>query len=111
MLFLIDEFLNTYCHNTLFAIRSVIGHDDKFVAALAHFVFKDYKVLATSGYYRQHTVASSLQCTDNGKHRSYANATASTYYCTEVFYVSRIAKRTYNVGYIIAFIKAAQFCR
>ena len=47
--FLVDEFLDTYSYYALFAVRSVIGHDDKFVAALAYLIFKYYEVLATSG--------------------------------------------------------------
>ena len=110
MFFLIYELLDTNSNNALFAIRSVIGHYDKFVAALTYLILKNDKVFATSCNNRQYSVARSFQGTNDRKHWSYANTTTCTYYSTEVFYMSRIAKRTYNVCDIIAFIKTAQLC-
>ena len=110
MLLLSDELLDTYGHNTLFAIRTIVGHDDEFVRTLANFVFKNNKFFRTTCDNRKHTVASSLQRTDDRKHWSYANATTSTYYSSEVFYMGRVAERSYNVGDVVTLVKIAQLC-
>ena len=108
MLLLRDELLDTYSHNTLFAIRTIVGHYDEFVRTLANFVFKNNKFFRTTCDNRKHAVTRSLQRTDDRKHRCYANATTSTYYSSEVFYMGRVAERSYNVGDVVTLVKIAQ---
>ena len=108
---LLDELLYADSHNTLLSVRAVIGHDDKLVAALAHFVLKNDKVARTSGNDREDTVARSLQGTHYGKHRSHSHSTAGTNHRTELLDVCWITERTNHVGNIITFVQLTEFCR
>ena len=102
---LVDEFLDTDSHDTLFAIRTIVGHDNEFVTAFTHFVLEDYEILGTTGNYRQNTVAGSLQCADDRQHGSYSNATAGTDDCTELLDMGRITEWANHVGNVITLIE------
>ena len=111
MLLLIYKFLYTYSHYTLLSVRTIIGHDYKFVAALSYLILQYNKVFAASCYNRKHTVASSFQGAYNRQHWSNSNATASTNHRTIILNMCRISKRTNYVCYVVALVKATQLSR
>ena len=43
-MFLLNEFLDTNGHNTFLTIRTIIGHNNHLVRALAYFIFQDNQV-------------------------------------------------------------------
>ena len=110
-LFALDDIFYTFCYQSFTAIRTVVGHDNHFVRAFAHFFFEDDKLFRTSGEHRDNAVSGSLQCLHDRQHRSYAYTTSGTNYGTEILNVSGFTQRTYHVGYIIAFFQFAKACR
>ena len=104
----LNHFLDTYSNNTLLAVRTVVGHDDNLVRALANLVLEDDKVFATTGQNADYAIACSLQSLDDGEHGSNTNTTTCTNYSTEVGNVSGLAKGTYNVCDVITFLQSAE---
>ena len=102
---LVDEFLDTDSHDTLFAIRTIVGHDNEFVTAVSHLIFEDDKIFGTTGYNREYTVARSLKCTDDGEHGSHADTTTGTDDSTEFLDMCRIAEWANHVGNVITLIE------
>ncbi len=108
--FLLDKLFDADSDNTLFASRTIVGHDDNLVGIFANLVFQDYQVFIATCQYREHSVASSLESLDDREHRSYTNATTGTDNCAKLLDVSRVAKRTNNVGDEVALVEIAELC-
>ena len=74
------------------------------------------KLLDTNGYYTflavaKHSVASSLQCLDDGQHRCDTQSTTSTYYGAVVLNLGGIAKRTNHIRHVVAYVQGTEFLR
>ena len=108
---LLEELLHTDGHYAFLTIRAIIGHDDHFVRALTNLVFEDNQILRTTGHHGEHSVASSLQCLDDGQHRCYTQSATSTDYGAVFLNLRGIAQRTYHICHIVAFVEGAEFLR
>ena len=100
---------DTLRHQSLTAVGAVVGHDDEFVGRSAHFLFEDDEVLASSGQYRDDTVAGLLECTDNGKQRRHTHSAAGTYHRAETLYMRGLAERPHHIGDAVARLQTAEF--
>ena len=108
---LLDKAFDADGDDTFFSVRAVVGHYDCLIAAFAYLVLKYYQLPVSPRDNRQHTVAGGFQSPDDWQHGRHAHTSASTNHRPEVFYVSRIAQRSHNVGNEITFIQPAQLYR
>ena len=105
---LLAEMLDADSHHTLFAVRAVISHYDDLITGLADLILHDDKFPATSGNYREHTVAGSLQTADDRQHGSCTQTTACADDRTELLDMRRVAQRTNDISYLITGLLVAE---
>ena len=110
-MFLVDELFDAHGYYAFFAVASVIGHDDEFVAGCTHFIFHDDEVLASTCDHAEYSVACSFQCLDDREHGSYTYATTGTDHGTEVLDVGRVAEWSHHVVNLIALVQGAELGR
>lgn len=56
----LDDFLHAFRHQSFASVRAVIGHDDDFVGAFAHLLFKDNEFLGASSQHGDDAVTGSF---------------------------------------------------
>ena len=104
-MFLLEKLLHTDCYHTFLAIRTIIGHNDYLVRALAYLVLKDNQILRTTSHHRQYTIASGLQCLNDWQHGSHAKSTTSTDDGAVFLNLRGVTQRTNHICYIVAFVE------
>ena len=107
-MFLLDELFDADSDNTLFACRTIVGHDDNLIGIFANLVFQDYQVFVSTCQNGEHSIACSFESFDNREHWSYANTTSGTDNGAKLLDMSRVAKRTNNVGDEVALVEIAE---
>ena len=106
---LFDELLDTNGYHAFLAITTIVSHDDNFIGTFANLVFKNDKVFRTASHDGEYTVAFGFQRLYDRQHGSNAQSTTGTNHRTVVLDAGGVAKRTHDVGNIVALVKSTQF--
>ena len=105
------DFFYALCDEPLFAVRSVICHDDNFIRAFAHFFLQYNQIFGATGQDCNNAVSCRLQCANNGKHRRYAYTAAGTNHGAKVFDMCCFSQRPHDICDTVACVELTKFGR
>ena len=108
---LLNELFHSDSYHTFLSIRTVVSHDNQFIAALPYLIFKDHQVFVPSRNNREHPVSCSLQCLYDRQHRSCSDTSTGTEYSTVVLYMGRATQWSYDICHIVTFVELTQLSR
>ena len=104
-----DDLLDTFGDQSFLSVAAIVGHDDHFITAGAHFLFEDDEILVTSGKHRDDAVAGSFESLHDGEHGCHPHTAACTDHGAEVLNVCGLSQRANDIGNAVARLQSTEF--
>ena len=95
---------DTVGNESLFPVRTIIGHYNHFVGIGFHLFFQNNQILASCGQNNNYPVACLVHCLYNGQKGRTTHSSAGTYNGSHLFDVGSLTKGTNQVGNVISFV-------